>query len=259
MQEFPVLCHSDLVKASISLGIRDFNNPCGELLKSLESLGVGQNLWFPTFNMDFGRSQLFDLEESPSQVGVLGEYVRNSSGSWRTSVPFYSVTGFHRKPSTQQLGPQIFDVWGKNSVFGDVYTERGKILILGSGIASFTQIHFVELLSGGPIYRYSKSFSGLVSAGGFSTRVELEMHVRPPGNLVDYDWEKIFSDLNAQGLVEFLKNSSEIFLLDCKNVTDFLVSKIADDPLYLLSNYSRQLVQEKLDALGRPFTIGDFE
>ena len=259
MQDSPVLCHSDLVHASIALGIRNFQNPCGELLNSLKNFGVGQNFWFPAFNMDFGQSRLFDLEKSPSQVGVLGEFVRTSPGSWRTAVPFYSITGFQQRPSTEQLGTVSFNLWGKGSVFEDVYLNNGKILFLGADFSTFTYIHFVESYSGAPVYRYSKSFSGSVSHNGNTSDVKVEMHVRPPGDIVKYDWNKIFQDLLDQNLVSFYSASQTIFSIDSRNLTDFLVKKISLDPLYLLEPISRQLVQKKLTGLGRSFSIGDFE
>jgi len=254
-----VLCHTDLVQASIALGIRNFQNPCGELLKSVKSLGFGQNLWFPTFNMDFGKSGRLDLAESPSQVGVLGEFVRNSPGAWRTAVPFYSVAGFHQRPSVDQLGSESFNLWGERSLFADLYQQNGKILFLGANFATFTHIHFIESFSGAPIYRYPKNFSRLISAHGRTSKVEVEMHVRPPGNLVRYDWGKIFQDLLANDLVEFHTEESNVFSLNSKMVTDFMVDKISLDPLYLLEPTSRELVQRQLDVIGRPFEIGDFE
>ncbi len=259
MTSAPVLCHSDLVQASIALGIRNLQNPCGELLTSVNGLGLGQNLWFPTFNMDFGQSGRLDLADSPSQVGVLGDFVRNSPGAWRTAVPFYSVAGFHRRPSVDRLGFESFNLWGERSLFADLYLQNGEILFLGADFATFTHIHFIESFLGAPIYRYPKSFSGLVSAHGNTSRVEVEMHVRPPGNLVRYDWEKIFQGLIANDLVEFYTEEHKVFSMNSKKVTDFLVGKISSDPLYLLESTSRELVQKQLDVLGRPFEIGDFE
>lgn len=255
----PVLCHSDLVQASIALGIRNFQNPCGELLNSVDNLGFGQNLWFPTFNMDFGQSGRFDLADSPSQVGVVGDFVRNSQGSWRTAVPFYSVAGFNQRPTVDQLGSESFNLWGERSFFADLYLQNGEILFLGANFATFTHIHFIESFSGAPLYRYSKRFSGLVSAHGDTSRVEVEMHVRPPGNIVRYDWERIFQELLAHDLVDFYTEAQEIFSMNSKKVTDFLVDKISIDPLYLLESSSRALVQKQLDVIGRPFEIGDFE
>jgi aminoglycoside N3'-acetyltransferase len=255
----PVLCHSDIVRASLALDVHNYQEPFDELLESLHNLGFGKNLWFPTFNMDFGRSREFNPGHDPSQVGALGEYIRKLPESWRTEVPFYSVSGSSRRPTTMRLTPKPFDVWGTESIFHDLYSDNGTILFLGADFSTFTHIHYIESLSDSLGYRYDKFFPGVVKSGVEELTVEIQMHVRPPGNFVQYDWIKIFQDLDMNKLVIRHKNDGSIFSLNARQVTDFLVSRINSDPLYLLNKESGLSVGKKMKELGHQFRIRDFE
>ncbi len=259
MLNSPILCHSDIVRASIALGIRNYREPFEELLILLHEMGLGKNLWFPTFNMDFGSSGEFNPGFNPSQVGALGEYIRKLTGSWRSEVPFYSVSGTDSQPSTMRLTTRPFDVWGSESIFNDLYSKSGTILFFGAEFSTFTHVHYIESLADSLCYRYEKVFPGIVVSGREETRVKILMHVRPPGNYVKYDWQKIFQDLLHGELVTKHNHDGSIFSLNAKRVTDFLVNRINSDPLYLLDSTSRVLVQSKLEELGRHFRIEDFE
>jgi aminoglycoside N3'-acetyltransferase len=255
----PILCHSDIVRASIALGVRNYREPFEELLTNLHEIGLGKNFWFPTFNMDFGSTGEFNPGCNPSQVGALGEYIRKLPGSWRSEVPFYSISGADWQPTTMRLTARPFDVWGSESIFSDLYSKSGTVLFFGADFSTFTHIHYIESLADSLGYRYKKVFPGTVISGRAETRVEILMHVRPPGNYVKYDWRKIFQDLIHGELVTKHNHDGSIFSLNTRRVTDFLVTRMNSDPLYLLDSTSRISVQRKLDELGRHFRIEDFE
>jgi len=80
----PVLVHSDLLGAHYFLGKATRRQPSPEAhMKFLERWHDSNNLWFPTFNYDFTKTGLYDVQRSPSQIGALSEYARSHPGYTR--------------------------------------------------------------------------------------------------------------------------------------------------------------------------------
>ena len=99
----------------------------------------------------------FDLDKTPSEQGVLTEYIRQRTGSIRSFHPFmsYSAIGKHAKAicedvSRHSYGPE---------------TPKARMLDLDTLYVSIglhprltcTTIHHIELIMGAP-YRYTKEF-----------------------------------------------------------------------------------------------------
>ena len=85
------------------------------------------------------------------------------------------------------------------------------------------------------------------------------MHVRPMNLYIDYDWEKIISELSAQNLIITSKKNSNIRALKSEKIANYISEKMLDDDLYLLKDSCKINIQKELDRLGRPFNILDFE
>jgi aminoglycoside 3-N-acetyltransferase len=51
----------------------------------------------------------------------------------------------------------------------------------------------------------------------------------------------------------------EIRLIKAADIVHFWVEKMQEDPLYLLDANTRAWVEPKLEELGRPFLLSDFE
>ena len=51
-------------------------------LKLLQSLAGDRALIFPTFNYQFLKSGLFDVDQSASEIGLLSEYARQHYAAW---------------------------------------------------------------------------------------------------------------------------------------------------------------------------------
>jgi len=107
-----VLCHSYLP----SLGKLVPNHSI--IVDTLmERLGPKGTLVVPTFTYSYFNNQVYDVENSPSTVGALGDIVRNSPGAVRSLDPNFSMaaTGFDaenlmRRENPQSLGPgSIYD------------------------------------------------------------------------------------------------------------------------------------------------------
>lgn len=225
-----------------------------ELIKEL----IGSaSLWMPVFNWDFVKSGCFDLNNSPSQVGVLNEYFRLNFADWRTIVPNTSVCGEGMEPKVHS-SELVINQWGAQSVFQKLLDRDATILQYGSKV--YTICHFVENLIPVP-YRYLKDFKGYV-VGKNSERKHIHMrhYTRPLGYTIQYDTPKIENHLRKEGLLNYYKKGrSEIRFFKVRHYVDFIISKLREDVFYLLDKETQAWVIPMLEKIGRPFDISDFE
>jgi len=143
---------------------------------------------------------------------------------------------------------------------GDKFGLDGHILLYGVGIESLTAIHYIERLSGGPVYRYDKIFSGSVVNNDQSSNVNIVYHVRPLGHALTYDFQRLAFDLQDEGILRpFRSGPSQALLISVPELCSYWTDKISGDPLYLLDEKTRSWVAPKLASIGRPFIINDFE
>lgn len=217
------------------------------------------DVWMPSFNYDFARTGRFDVQTDPSQVGPLTEYRRCSSGVWRTPVPIFSVTGRGR----QVLVPSrdLVDPFDHASCFGQLAGLGGTIVLYGAPLSSLTLIHHAERAAGGPAYRYDKWFEGNVTDGkGKQRAVRLRYHVRPLGRALDYDWERLERELEAEGILfRYEAPGLTIKAFAARSFVDWWAMRYAIDPLFALERGTRAWVSAELQRLGRRFQLEDFE
>lgn len=257
----PVLVHSDALN---TLRLVPRNRNVSELADShihiIDQLADGRSVWMPSFNYSFPSSRIYDVENDPSEVGLISERFRNRA-AWRTTTPIFNFSGNGEKPETNLINGKEIDPFGPDSSFGTLTGLNGSILWYGAPIASATILHFVESRNKGPLYRYDKYFPGLVSTQNQTVDVELKFHVRPRGGPLGYDWPRLNSDAFAAGVIQRIKLEVEadIFVCNAAHLADFWAVKFSADPFYFLDSESRKWTQPLIERLGRRLEINDFE
>lgn len=128
----------------------------------VEVLTPEGTLIMPTFNFDFNQGEPWDVNKTPSHMGVLTEIVRTDPQARRVFHPFYSfaVLGKLKEELTRT---RYKDSYGEESIFMRLRQLDGKIMIIGlSYTHSMTFFHHVEQMNGVD-YRYVKAFTGMVT------------------------------------------------------------------------------------------------
>ena len=256
----PVLVHSDVGRVMSAIVPTSERAMLLERhLELLTDVVEGRGLWFPTFNYGYTRTRHFDVASDPSEVGVLSEYARIEFAAWRTPVPVFSLAGNGPEPYLPL--PETLDPFGTESAFSRLVELDGAILFHGAGLHSCTAIHHAERMADGPDYRYDKLFIGeVVDAVGTRREHVLRYHVRPMGFSLDYDWSRLRAELlEAAVAQEVAVRGSSALVLGARALIAFWVERLRADPLHLLNADSRTWVRRRLDALGRPFRLEDFE
>ena len=249
------LVHSD-VRASLSLFKGSPNSPKSKKtlietsLSYFDEVSDGRQVILPAFNYDFSRNRYFDVACDAVQVGAIPEFARKNLSWRRNATPVFSFLG-----ETSMLPSDNFP-FSKDSVLGSL-VDGGEILLFGVGFERMTFLHFIEDQAAVP-YRYKKRFEGSVKdPDGEIRQVFVEFHVRPTTLEVEYDFVQIGKFLlEEKAAVKKLHSS---YLIDSKKASELLVQKLSEDALFGLSANSRHAVEAKLDLLGRPFQLEDFE
>lgn len=137
----------------------------------LEVLGREGTLVMPTFTIAFcdqynaeGKGY-FDLDNTPSEMGILTELVRKMPGAKRSVNPIYSVA-VYGKLADDLSSVNDKSVYGKESIFGKLHKLNAWTMIIGlSYNNSWTFVHYIEEMEGCD-WRYFKDFSGEIIVGG---------------------------------------------------------------------------------------------
>lgn len=227
-------------------------------LNMLLEITNNSELYFPSFNYNYLKNNIYDTFLDKSQVGILSEFFRNYTSQWRSEVPVFSFTG---KIDPNLHKENLIDPFGKNSFFNFLYKNNSGMIHYGSSFITTTFIHYVERISELLIYRYDKVFNGsILNNNNLIKDTSLLYHVRPKGHEFDYDWNRIEKDLIQEGILKLYKNGrTRITYFSIKDLVDFWLSKMKDDNYYFLNNNSKNWIIPLIDKLGRGFKITDFE
>lgn len=253
----PFLIHSDLFKSfhlikNIYLQNRAEADPFLLHFDLLCGVFGRDNIILPAFNYDFPTTRCFDVESSPSQVGALTEYVLNKHLLKRTETPIFSFL-----TNTMQTEGVSHFPFGAGSVFETVFEQGGTVVFYGAGIEACTYLHFVEQQFGPPVYRYDKRFEGVVVGQGRVRDVSVEMHVRPRGVALDYDWPFLLALLRDQAVIVNL--AERCFAVRAQDLSNIWGAQLRSDPFSVLSAQTRPALRAQYEQLGRRFQLADFE
>lgn len=124
------------------------------------SKAVGKNgtIAFPTHSWSLlNRGGIFSLKNTPSETGVLTEYLRKKKNNFRQFHPFSSTSaiGKFAKYITESKSKHVN---GLDSPFEKIIKLKGKFISIGMPPnTTCTHIHHIELINNVP-YRFIKEF-----------------------------------------------------------------------------------------------------
>jgi aminoglycoside 3-N-acetyltransferase len=143
-----------------------------------DAINPNGTLVIPTFTYSFTKGETFDVRNTPSAVGMVGERFRKKANVERTSDPIFSFAC--SGPLASQLcALPVKESFGRESVFSALHRWNAHIIDLGCSMSrGGTFVHYVETVYG-VAYRYEKVFHGtIVSLNGRSTECSVVYNVR---------------------------------------------------------------------------------
>jgi aminoglycoside 3-N-acetyltransferase len=208
-------------------------------------------LVLPTFTYSFCDGEAFDVEHSPSKVGMLTEHFRGLPGVRRTVDPIFSSAVQGALPPAWErrlFSVHDTDCFGDESIFAYLLESRAKLLFFGVSFEYCTFVYLVEQRLNVP-YRYFKHFDGLVRSGTRIVPATARYFVRD----LEGDVHNWLGPL-AQALTETGRASSaslprgpELFLTDAASVAEIAVERVRANPDFLLRRgHRRQTAASRL-------------
>jgi aminoglycoside 3-N-acetyltransferase len=127
----------------------------------IEAVGPTGTVLLPTFNFQsWTESHYFDVLETPSQMGIVGELARRRADFQRTPHPVYSFAVLGAD-ADKYMACDDEEAYGDNSVFAHFLDVDGLIVSYGLDYNNtFSLLHFVERKVG-VTHRRIKMFGGI--------------------------------------------------------------------------------------------------
>ncbi len=182
-----------------------------------EVIGEEGLLIVPTFTYSIGNGEIFDVDNTPSKMGLFAERLRKKEGSIRTLDPMLSVCLYGNKRKLWKNGNVIISTesYGKGSIWDFMYKNDAVICNFNLDAAS-TFIHYIEKKYSVP-YRFNKTFEGYVAIKGKKFSYRLVYFARDKRFIPDF--EKFSKAAYTSGLAkrENVARGS-ITAISCKNI-----------------------------------------
>lgn len=252
-----VLFHTDVTRMPIPHGAGTKRQALDVYAEALERSAGGRSVVLPTFNYDFCRGGVYDVQRDPAQVGVLNEHYRLHRADYRTRTPVFNFCGAGRARLTRELHTNPFD---EQSSFGELRRCDAAVVFLGAPLASNTFLHHVEELANVG-YRYLKPFPGMVRDGDYSSELVLRYRVRPlQAGIVIYDWPRLSADLMDAGILRTATyGAASLLSFRAAALAEYWAGRLGENGKYLLTPASARAVERLAEAVGYPFVHGKLE
>ncbi|MFC1760964.1 AAC(3) family N-acetyltransferase, partial [Planctomycetota bacterium] len=149
----------------------------------------GKTVAFPTFTFSFCKNGHCDQRTSPTETGILGQWVLQLDEAVRTSHPIYSFAIIGAM-SQELVALPNSTTFGPDSVFSYFERNEARIIMLGCGWEFCTQYHRYEEEAKVP-YRYYKLFQGTVNDRGGEHFAKAKMYVRDLDLNPTMNWDEV--------------------------------------------------------------------
>ncbi len=200
----------------------------------LHVLGDEGTLIMPTFNFDFCKGIPWNVNETPSHMGIITELVRKDPRSKRVFHPIYSfaIIGAQADFLTRQRYKSSYE---RDSLFGKLCQLDGKIMVIGLAYNdSMTFFHHVEELEGVD-YRYLKTFTGMVTdKNGETYEDSFQMLVRDIEQGVETMVDPMGALAEDDGIITVTQiGQAKVSLMNANQIYDFTAREMRRDPKLL--------------------------
>ena len=195
----------------------------------------------PTFSYTYPKRVAFNLLETPSEVGIITEYVRKKNPLKRTADGMFSYLLYNNDPNSHYYDIGDYEIFGDDSLIGELFNKNGYICCVGGVFDNTpTEVHFLERLLNVP-YRFHKTMSGeFIDKNNKSHLQNLLFFCRDfDSNLVS-DMTRLEKDLRYDNLIEYWQVEGLDFQIEAvrmKELFKLLKINIEKNPLYVCSSY----------------------
>lgn len=199
-----------------------------------ESIGPEGTLIMPTFTYSYCNSEIYDMRNSRSHMGILTEYYRKLPECIRTRDPLFSFA-ISGHSTAAYLQNDVTSCFGKDSVYDVLNRRGGKIVVLGDRANGYTFGHYVEecmMVS----YRFFKTFSGTtITEDGTELQNSIDYFVRKLDGRSILSGAKVLDYLKQRHLATEIKlMGGDLCMFPCAPAKEALEKGMQEDELQFL-------------------------
>lgn len=253
------ILHSNVLNIGIVEKLKAPQKVISDYVDILTPLANEKSVLIPSFNYDFCKDGLYDVEKSPSQVGALANNLIAQNCA-RTRTPVFNFCLLGNKSPQTYAATECREVFGPGSLYHEFTKKDGVVVLAGVDINFGTFIHEVEETARVG-YRYVKKFEGVIRYSGQDTPWSILYRVRPKGEVkVDYNWAFIKDELLQQGILKtFALGNSKCLAYAAVEAQAFWSDKLRRNENYFLTEESVASVREQAKKTPYPFLYENFE
>jgi aminoglycoside 3-N-acetyltransferase len=211
----------------------EYKNQSSILLSMVRDFLQPSEIFIPTFTYSFTNGKIFDVKNSPSEVGRFSEEIRKIfyNKKKRTLDPVFSVVETENSfKSDNQINKQAF---GNSSIWKYLNDNSHYIININMNEPLVaTQLHFLEFENNVP-YRYMKKFNGTFTDwNGKEHMIEYDYYVRDLKLNPIWNRAKIVKEAKVNSIV--LQHGS-VTAFEWLSLSKFLNLKIWNNSKYLIN------------------------
>ena len=208
---------------------------------------AGITLALPAFTFSFCKRGWYHFDQSPSETGLLADWVWRSGAARRTPHPVYSFA---------VVGPlkEVCCAWNELGAFGagtlfELFDRvNARIVFAGATWQSCTQVHRYEELAEVP-YRYRKDFAGTADFGAGPGPVCARLCVRDVALGSTLNYTRPFDRLRREGRILRTKlERGTIESVSSADVSAVCMDLLREDPFCMLDD--PRLIEQRLALRG---------
>jgi len=222
-----------MVHSSVNNLMPMYQGSALELLRALiEYCGPDRTLVMPAFNFgDEGegaretlkKNPRFDLQRSPSQMGLLTELFRRSKGVVQSKHPAYRVAALGPEAQALTDGHELAPRgMGRGTPFDYMAINGAQILGIGKSFHVMTQVHHVESLLGAD-WPAPQTTLPNIPVTVVDRQREIPMDVGGTQQLWNFNIGKLRKIAPDSALQEWRFHNSPMFVARAGEITDTLV------------------------------------
>ena len=177
----------------------------------------------------FGYDENYQVEKTPSTIGLFPEFFRLQEHVQRSRDPIFSIAGLGPKTNSllNNLPPTCF---GDDCVYDRLTKIDGKICMIGLGLQWATFRHFIEQFVKIPA-RFSKKFSGKIIEDNQEKYEIWDYFVRKLDDYCYPDGRRLEKKARELGYCKTsIVGRGEISLIDCKKFLKLGIEMLKEDP-----------------------------
>ncbi|MDQ3019275.1 MAG: AAC(3) family N-acetyltransferase [Bacteroidota bacterium] len=197
----------------------------------------GGSFCIPAYSLSYTKNEDYNIKKTPSEVGLVAEYIRKKFSDKRTVDALFSYITFGNKISDKHFEVQDYESFGKNSLIEELFETDGYICSIGGVFRNCTEIHFIEKLLDVK-YRSDKIFKGsIIDYDDKIHNQQTTYFCKTFDHNLWYDFKNLEQDLKRDGLMEIFKVDGLQFFVEGIKFSilyEYIERKIKNDYQYFI-------------------------